>query len=128
MANKYMLSIPPPSGRGRPRLVISEEGKQLIIMLSKYMCTDEEIAAEMDVTVDTLHNARNEPIFLECKEKGQSRGKASLRRNQFKLAEKSATMAIYLGKQYLGQKDDPDYTPDDGALHIHYDYGDGDER
>ena len=29
----------------------------------------------------------------------------SLRRNQFKLAEKSAAMAIFLGKNYLGQTD-----------------------
>ena len=127
MANKYMLSVPPPSGMGRPRLVISEEGKQLIIMLSKYMCTDEEIAAEMDTNVETLHNSRNKATFLECKEKGQSRGKSSLRRTQFKLAEKSAAMAIFLGKHYLGQKDEPDNESEDGALHIHYDYGDGDK-
>jgi hypothetical protein len=29
----------------------------------------------------------------------------SLRRTQFRLAEKSAAMAIFLGKQYLGQSD-----------------------
>jgi hypothetical protein len=29
----------------------------------------------------------------------------SLRRYQFKLAQKSAAMAIFLGKNYLGQKD-----------------------
>ena len=32
-------------------------------------------------------------------------GKSSLRRIQFRLAEKNASMAIFLGKQYLGQKD-----------------------
>lgn len=31
--------------------------------------------------------------------------KIRLRRNQFKLSERSASMAIWLGKQYLGQKD-----------------------
>ena len=34
-----------------------------------------------------------------------TKGKISLRRTQFKLAEKSTPMAIFLGKQYLGQKD-----------------------
>ena len=29
----------------------------------------------------------------------------SLRRNQFKLSETNVTMAIFLGKQYLGQSD-----------------------
>ena len=32
----------------------------------------------------------------------------SLRRNQWKLAEKNTTMAIWLGKQYLNQKDNVD--------------------
>ena len=40
------------------------------------------------------------------KEKRQG-GKASLRRQQFKIAETNATMAIWLGKQYLGQSDNP---------------------
>ena len=31
--------------------------------------------------------------------------KIKLRKNQFKLSEKSASMAIWLGKQYLGQRD-----------------------
>lgn len=123
--NKYMVSVPPPSGKGRPRLVISEEGKQLIVMLSGYMCTDEEIAYEMGTSVDTLRNSRNNDIFTECKKKGLAHGKASLRRKQFKLAEKSASMAIFLGKQYLDQRDTQDEVSDDGALHIHYDYGDG---
>lgn len=34
--------------------------------------------------------------------------KIKLRRNQFKLSEKSAAMAIFLGKNYLGQKDSPE--------------------
>ena len=35
-----------------------------------------------------------------------ARGKSSLRRYQFNLAKTNATMAIWLGKQWLGQKDD----------------------
>lgn len=34
-------------------------------------------------------------------------GKASLRRAQFRLAQKNPALAIWLGKQYLGQKDVP---------------------
>lgn len=37
-----------------------------------------------------------------------SGGKASLRRDQFRMAKSNASMAIWLGKQYLGQKDIPD--------------------
>jgi hypothetical protein len=32
-------------------------------------------------------------------------GKASLRRRQWELAQKNTAMAIFLGKQYLGQRD-----------------------
>lgn len=39
------------------------------------------------------------------KENGYMALKIKLRRNQFKLSEKSAAMAIWLGKQYLGQKE-----------------------
>jgi len=35
--------------------------------------------------------------------------KIKLRRNQFKLSEKSAAMAIFLGKNYLNQKDSVEY-------------------
>lgn len=39
-------------------------------------------------------------------------GKSSLRRAQWKLAEKNASMAIWLGKQYLGQRDEPEESID----------------
>lgn len=39
------------------------------------------------------------------KQNGYMALKIKLRRNQFKLSEKSASMAIFLGKNYLGQKD-----------------------
>ena len=37
--------------------------------------------------------------------KKENYGKASLRRKQWNLAEKNATMGIWLGKQYLEQSD-----------------------
>ena len=43
--------------------------------------------------------------FSEVFKEKRGLGKISLRRNQWRLAEKRATMAIWLGKQYLGQKD-----------------------
>lgn len=98
------------SGGGRPIKLISAEGEAFIAKLAGFMCTDEEIAAMMSdshesITVDTLHNENNEATFLECKEKGQATGKASLRRNQFRLSETNAAMAIFLGKNWLGQTD-----------------------
>ena len=46
--------------------------------------------------------------FAEAFKKHSAQGKISLRRNQLKLSEKSAAMAIWLGKQMLNQKDLPD--------------------
>ena len=34
---------------------------------------------------------------------------------QFALAQKNANMAIWLGKQYLGQKDEPEQQADSGV-------------
>ena len=94
-----------PSGGGRPYLTINDRGKKLIETLAGYMCTDEEIANALETTVDTLTNHRNKETFSECKLKGIGKGKVSLRRMQFRLAEKNATMAIFLGKNVLGQTD-----------------------
>lgn len=94
-----------PSGGGRPRMILNENGKSMIEVLAGYLCTDEEIAATLGTTVDTLTNQNNKETFSECKEKGQCKGKVSLRRMQFRLAEKSAAMAIFLGKNLLGQTD-----------------------
>lgn len=107
------------SGGGRPIKLISELGEALIETLAGFMCTDEEIAASMSdknerISVDTLTNENNGATFAECKEKGQAHGKASLRRNQFKLAESNATMAIFLGKNYLDQTDKQEVKTDIG--------------
>ena len=104
--SKYLNAVA--SGGGRPKLILNEEGKQLVEILAGYMCTDEEIAASLHTTVNVLTNANNKETFGECKKRGVDAGKASLRRKQFKLAERNASMAIFLGKNYLGQKDYPD--------------------
>ena len=66
------------------------------------MCTQEEIATMFDCDVRTL---QRDEEFCRVFKKGKENGKMSLRRTQFKLAEKNPTMAIWLGKQYLGQRD-----------------------
>lgn len=46
----------------------------------------------------------------------RQKGKVSLRRTQFQLAEKNTGMAIWLGKQYLGQKEpDSNDKPEQGV-------------
>jgi hypothetical protein len=73
-------------------------------------CTEEEIADFFDCSVDTISRwckRTYDESFAEVYKKKSSKGKISLRRAQLRLAEKNASMAIFLGKQYLGQRDTP---------------------
>lgn len=93
---------------GRPR---KEIDKKIFENLCGLQCTLEEIAGVFDCSADTIERwCKREygETFAEVYKKHSANGKISLRRIQFKLAEKSAAMAIFLGKQYLGQKDNYD--------------------
>lgn len=89
----------------RPKKNIDAEQFQKLCGLQ---CTLEEIAGFFDCSQDTIERwcRREHGVgFADIYKKYSSVGKISLRRAQMKLAEKSAAMAIFLGKQYLGQND-----------------------
>lgn len=72
--------------------------------------TAEEIAGAFRVSPWTLNLRLKEEFglnFTQLKNKlgDGANGKLALRRNQFKLSENNASMAIWLGKQWLDQKD-----------------------
>lgn len=92
---------------GRPKFQIDYEAVKKLSML---MCTQEEISSFLGCDVRTL---QRDEEFCRVYKIGQDNGRMSLRRKQFKLADKSATMAIFLGKQYLGQKDNFDTPSED---------------
>jgi hypothetical protein len=74
--------------------------------LCSLQCTDEEIAAWFRVSVSTLQNRRKQPQFAEVMRHGRARGCVSVRRAQMRLLEAgNATIAVWLGKTLLGQKD-----------------------
>lgn len=78
-------------------------------------CTKEEICGFFDVTDKTLERWCKRTYrrgFSEVFLQKRGSGKISLRRNQFELAKKNANMAIWLGKQYLGQRE-PDAKTED---------------
>ena len=81
----------------RPRKEVDSEQVEKLAALQ---CTLEEIAAFVGVDKSTISRR----FATEIKE-GREKGKTSLRRYQFELAKKSAAMAIFLGKNYLGQSD-----------------------
>ena len=84
---------------GRPK---KEIDYATVEKLANIQCTQEEIASFLGISVRTL---QRDEQFMELFNKGRESGKMSLKRIQWKHAEKSASMAIWLGKQYLGQKD-----------------------
>ena len=91
---------------GRPRKKITRDAFQ---KLCKLQCTAEEIAGFLDCSVDTLERWVKEEYdgetFAVVYKKYAAGGRASLRRRQWALAEHNATMAIWLGKQHLGQRE-----------------------
>ena len=95
----------PKNKGGRPRIVIDQE---LFEKLCALQCTLDEIAGVLSCSADTVERwcvRTYGESFAESFKKHSAEGKMSLRRMQFRLAEKSAAMAIWLGKQYLGQRD-----------------------
>ena len=102
--------------RGRPLKEFDIRAFQDLVGLG---CTQEEICwyfrdeTGRCANVDTLSRWCKRTFGLNFQEYFAQNGymalKIKLRRNQFKLSEKSAAMAIWLGKQYLGQRDMIEY-------------------
>ena len=84
---------------GRPKFKIDYEA---VRKLAAIMCTQEEIASFLGCSVDTL---QRDETFCGLYKEGRETGKMSLRRMQFKHAEKNPQMAMFLGKVYLKQRE-----------------------
>lgn len=90
---------------GRPKKEIKQNEFEALCHIQ---CTKNEICDVFDIDEKTLTRWCKETYdmgFSDIYKKKSAYGKASLRRNQFELAKKSYAMAIFLGKQYLGQRD-----------------------
>ena len=100
----------------RPR---AEIDKNQFEKLCTMLCTEEEIASFFDISINTLkawskrtYGVDFSTVYAEKKR----RGKIVLRRYQMQLAEKYPAMAIFLGKQYLGQAERPEPATEENAL------------
>lgn len=97
---------------GRPQKNID---KTQFESLCGLQCTLDEMCGWFDCCSDTIESWCKRTYgkgFSEVFKEKRGKGKISLRRAQFRLAQKNANMAIWLGKQYLGQKDQPDESAD----------------
>lgn len=92
----------------RPRKDINQNEFEKLCALQ---CTEAEICAWFDIDDKTLTRWCErvyKKSFSEIFNIKRGHGKISLRRSQWKQAETNPTMAIWLGKQYLGQRDNKD--------------------
>ena len=109
----------------RPRKEIDSEQFEKLCALQ---CTLKEIAGWFGCSEDTIENwckrtytdENDQPMgFSDTYKKYSADGKISLRRFQFKQAERNPSMAIWLGKQWLGQRDNIDVgVTDDKAREV----------
>lgn len=109
----------------RPRKEIDSEQFEKLCALQ---CTLKEIAGWFGCSEDTIErwcqreyqDENGQPMsFAEAYKNFSVDGKISLRRFQFKQAEKNPSMAIWLGKQWLGQRDNIDVgVTDDKAREV----------
>lgn len=104
---------------GRPKKKID---KQLFENLCAIFCTKDEIASVLDCSEDTISRwcqSEYGESFADIYKKKSGKGKASLRRMQFKSAENgNVTMQIFLGKNYLGQSDRTEIEAPDANINI----------
>lgn len=90
------------------RTKMSKIDKEQFEKLCSIQCTLTEIAGFFGCSIDTVEiwcKKTYKQKFSEIYAQKRGIGRISLRRSQFRMAETNPTMAIWLGKQYLGQKE-----------------------
>ena len=88
----------------KPAAIDLEELEKLAAM----HCTQEEAAAWFGVSTGCISGKLKQKAYKQVWEQGRAKGKISLRRQQKQRADAGdKTMLIWLGKQWLGQKDSP---------------------
>ena len=109
--------------KGQIKQAQERRDKRQFETLCGMQCTEEEICSVFEVSKDTLLRwCKNtyEMDFADVFKEKRAYGTASLRRTQWRMAEDNVAMAIWLGKQYLGQREaqitDIKMSADDGFI------------
>ena len=91
------------NGSGRKKITINLEEVE---KLAAIQCTEAEIASFFGVSLRTFERRKSQPAVAEAMERGKARGRVSLRRSLWALAQKGNPAAnIFLAKNLLGYKD-----------------------
>jgi hypothetical protein len=94
--------------------------KKIFENLCEIQCTEKEICSWFKIDDKTLASwieaTYNGKKFSEVFQQYKDEGKISLRRMQYRLAQSNANLLIWLGKNYLQQKDDQIHIKDEIEL------------
>lgn len=107
LAEALEALLPDLNKGGRPpALELSDDLLNRIKGAGSIQCNHRQTAAVLGVAYQTwLDFKAANPEALEAYEAGKETGCAGLLKDQFTLAKRNAAMAIFLGKNYLGQTD-----------------------
>lgn len=100
-----MARKPTGNPTGRPQKPIDWK---IFEQLCAIQCTQEEMANFLHICDETLSDrvrGHYGEDYSTIYNRYAAPGKCSLRRNQFSMSKRNASMAIWLGKQWLGQRD-----------------------
>lgn len=94
-------------GKGtKPILELTDDGVKYVEKLFAMNCSTEEVATDLGVTTSVLLNRLNRDKVARARERGQDRFRMEIRQQQRNILKRGdSRMAIWLGKQYLGQTD-----------------------
>ena len=114
---------------GRPRIPINKAELEGLLAIQ---CTLNECVAYFyerhgscsKDTIERFCEREYGDSFANVSAKFRMKGKISLRRNQFRLSEKSSQMAIWLGKQYLDQTDKGTIVTDGSPISVNISFED----
>ena len=87
-------------------LALTEDGEKYIEKMFGMNCSTEEVAADLGITTSVLLNRANREIVERARIRGHERFLTEIRQQQRNILKRGdSRMAIWLGKQYLGQSD-----------------------
>ena len=104
----YIKKKNPKNKGGRPRIVFTDDNWKEFENLCALQCTELEITEWFgidDKTLTQLLQKKYDKSFSEVFKQKRTKGLISLRRRQFQMSETIPSLAIFLGKNYLGQSD-----------------------
>lgn len=89
---------------------------QVIEKMALALCSVEEIADYLDITVDELKEYLEKEPYASVYKKARAQARFGLRKNQLSLSRENASMAKFMGINVLDQKDGRD----DGSTSQHH--------